>query len=179
MENEVLEAHEHAEHGGHPLTMPVTVTLAILAVLIAVATLLAQRSSKEELLLQTQETDQWAFFQAKNSGMHGMQNGADILGVLTPVDKDKAAELREKYLKEAERYKDEKAEAQKEAEKLKDERQIVARRGDRFEAGEVFLEIGLILSSLTLLTKNRLFWMAGIVSAIVGVGVAISGFLLH
>ena len=60
--HEVLEGHE--EHGGHedsPLTIPVSVTLSILAVLVAIATLFGHRSAKEELLLQTQETDQWAY----------------------------------------------------------------------------------------------------------------------
>src|SRR5208283_4755520 len=133
--HELLEAHE--EHEGHeesPFTIPVSVTLSILAVLVAIATLLGHRAAKEELLLQTQEADQWAFFQAKNSGLHGMQTGADMLATLAPVDKEQAATLREKYLKEAERYTEEKAEAKKEAEALKGERLLVGRRGDRYEA---------------------------------------------
>ncbi len=178
--HDVLEG--HGGHGGHedsPLTMPVTVTLSILAVLLALVTLLGQRAAKEELLLQTQETDQWAFFQAKNSGLRTSQIGADMLSVLTPVDKEKAEALREKYQKEAERYTDEKAEAKKEAEKLKEERMVTSRRGDRYEAGEVFVEMALILSSLTLLTKKKLFWFTGITLGIVGIAVALSGFLLH
>lgn len=178
--HDVLEG--HAEHSGHedsPFTMPVTVTLSVLAVLMAGVTLLGHRASKEELLLQTQEADQWAFFQAKNSGLHGMQTGADMLGILTPVDKEQAAQLREKYLKEAERYAEEKAEAQKEAEDLKKERLIVGQRGDRYESGEVILEIALIICSFTLLTKKNAFWYSGMVLGAVGVVVAFSSFLLH
>ena len=169
-------------HGGHeasPFTMPVTVTLSILAVLLALVTLLGHRAAKEELLLQTQEADQWAFFQAKNSGLHAMQVGADQLEIFQPVEKEKAASYREKYLKEAERYTEEKSEAKKEAEGLKQERLLVGRRGDRYEAGEVILEIALIICTFTLLTNKKAFWYAGMLLGMLGIGVALSGFLLH
>jgi len=169
-------------HGGHeasPFTMPVTVTLSILAVLLALVTLLGHRAAKEELLLQTQEADQWAFFQAKNSGLHAMQVGADQLEIFQPVEREKAASYREKYLKEAERYTEEKSEAKKEAEGLKQERLLVGRRGDRYEAGEVILEIALIICTFTLLTNKKAFWYAGMLLGMLGIGVALSGFLLH
>jgi len=178
--HEVLEGHEG--DGGHkesPFTIPLSVTLSILAVLVAIATLLGHRAAKEELLLQTQEADQWAFFQAKNSGLHGMQTGADMLGTFTTVDKEKAEQLREKYLKEAERFTKEKAEAMETAEELKKERAVIARRGDRYEFSEVLLEIALILTSFTLITKRRFFWFAGSLLGLVGIAVALSGFLLH
>ncbi len=178
--HDVLEGHGgHEGPGEHTFTMPVTVTLSILAVLLALVTLLGHRASKEELLLQTQESDQWAFFQAKNSGLHGMQTGADMLATLTPVDKEKAAALQEKYVKEAERYTEEKAEAKKEAEKLKSERLMVEKRGDGYEAGEVVLEIALIICSFTLLTKKKAFWYGGMLLGIVGILIAFSGFLIH
>jgi len=177
---EVFEG--HADHEGHeasPLALRVTVTLAILAVLLALVTLFAHRAAKEELLLQTQEADQWAFFQAKNSGQHGMQTGADMLATLAPVDKEKAEALREKYLKEAERYGEEKKEAKDSAEELKKERLRVGSRGDRYEAGEVLLEIALIICSFTLLTQKKLFWYSGMLLGLMGMGTAFSGFLLH
>ncbi len=178
--HEVLEG--HAGHEGHeesPYTMPVTVTLSILAVLLAIATLLGHRAAKEELLLQTQEADQWAFFQAKNSGQHAMQIGADQAEVFVAVDKEKAAALHERYQKEAERYTEEKAEAKKEAEGLKKERLVVGQRGDRYEAGEVVLEIALIICSFTLLTKKKAFWYGGMLLGVLGVAIACSGFMLH
>jgi HD-GYP domain-containing protein (c-di-GMP phosphodiesterase class II) len=178
--HEVLEGHEG--DGGHeegPFTIPVSVTLSILAVLVAIATLFGHRSAKEELLLQTQEADQWAFFQAKNSGLHGMQTGADMLGTFTTVDKEKAEQLREKYLKEAARYSTEKAEAQEKAEDLQKERAVIVQRGDRYEVSEVLLEIALILTSFTLITKKKFFWFAGSLLGLAGFAVALSGFLLH
>ena len=155
------------------------VTLSILAVLVAIATLLGHRGSTEELMLQTKASDQWALFQAKNIRLHEMQSFADVLGTLAPVDKEKAEALRERYLREAERYEKEKDEAAERARELEKERELVSRRTDRYEAGEVILEIALIICSLTLLTKKRFFWVSGIALGLVGVCVALSGFLIR
>jgi Domain of unknown function (DUF4337) len=178
--HEIMEAHESAEHGEESaLLMPVAVTLSILAVLVAISTLLGHRASTEELLLQTRATDQWALFQAKNIRLHEMQSVADMLGTFTPVQKEKAEALREKYASEVERYENEKDEVSEQAKELEGERDLLARRGDRFDAGEVILEIALIVCSLTLLTKKRIFWILGMVLGLVGLVTTVSGFLLR
>ena len=159
--------------------LPVAVTLSILAVLVAVATLLGHRASTEEIILQTKATDQWALFQAKNIRLHEMQGFADLLGTLSPVDQEKAEVLREKYLKETDRYEKEKEEVNEQAQELEKGRELVGRRTDRYEAGEVILEIALIICSLTLLTKKRIFWFSGIVLGLIGLGTTLSGFLIH
>ena len=66
--SEGIELPEHEEHERHlhPLTIPVSVTISILAVLGAIVTLMGHRAHTEELLLQAKATDQWAYYQAKN-----------------------------------------------------------------------------------------------------------------
>jgi hypothetical protein len=178
--HEVLEGTEgHSGHEENPLTIPVSVTLSILAVLVAISTLMGHRSSKEELLLQTQEADQWAFYQAKNSGLHFMQLRLDLLETFPIADKEKAEQKREKALKEVERYNKDKEDAKEKAEELQKERAVIARRGDRFEGAEVLLEIALILTSFTLLTKKKFFWIAGSLLGLAGIALSLSGFLLH
>ena len=175
--HEVMEPPEEG-HESNPLILPVSVTVAIFAVLVAMVTLVGHRASTEEILLQAQANDQWAYYQAKNSRSHEMQGVADILGTFAPVDKEKAAALREKYLKESERYEKEKEEAGDKAKDFEKEKELINRRGNRFDAGEVLLEIALIICSLTLLTKKKVFWIASIGVGIVGIAVALSGFLL-
>jgi len=178
--HEVMEAKEaQGGHQDHRLVLPVAVTLSLLAVLVAIATLLGHRASTEEIIVQTKATDQWAFFQAKNIRLHEMQGFADLLGTLTPVDKEKAEALREKYLKETDRYEKEKERASEQAKELEKERELSSRRADRYEAGEVILEIALIICSLTLLTKKRLFWLSGMALGLIGVCTTLSGFLIH
>jgi hypothetical protein len=176
--HEVLE--EHAQHHEEePWTLPVAITISILAVLVAMATLMGHRSSIEAVLLQTQATDQWAYYQAKNNRLHQMQIDADLLGVLTAADKEKAAALREKYLQEIERYNNDKDQISDKAKEFENERAVVSRREDRFDAGEVILDIALIICSLTLLTRRKGFWYSGMVIGVVGFFVGISGFLVH
>src|ERR1700688_2211310 len=100
---ETVEEHSHDPH-----VLPVSLTISILAVLVAAVTLLGHRAHTEELLLQSQATDQWAFYQAKNIRLHEMQGMVDLLGTITPVDKEKNSALRDKYLKDVERYNDDK-----------------------------------------------------------------------
>jgi len=50
---------------------------------------------------------------------------------------------------------------------------------DRFDAGEALLEIGLVICSMTLLTKKKIFWFSGMAIAGVGVAIACTAFLLH
>jgi hypothetical protein len=178
--HETVELPEaHHQHGDNPFLVPVSVTISILAVLIAGVTLLGHRAHTEELLLQTEATDQWAYFQAKNIRLHETQGIADLLSALTPHDKEKAATLQEKYLKEVERYEGDKEDISEKAKEFEKERNLVSRRADRFDGGEALLEIGLVICSITLLTKRRAFWFGGMLIGLAGVGLAITGFLLH
>jgi hypothetical protein len=177
--HEAMEAHEAAEHHeAIPFMMAIAVTLSTLAVLVSIATLLGHRASTEESVLQIKVADQWALFQAKNNRQHQMQVAADMVSTLAPADKEKAAALFEKYQKEAERYEKEKDEAGEQSKEIDAERDLAVRRGDRYDAGEVILEIALIVCSLTLLTKKRIFWFAGIVVGLAGLFTTASGLLL-
>ncbi len=176
--HEVLEEHAH-HHDDEPWTLPVAITISILAVLVAMATLMGHRSSIEVVLLQTQASDQWAFYQAKNIRLHEMQSVSDMLGVLPAEEKERADALREKYRKETERYEKDKEQISEKAKEFEAERMVVARREDRYDAAEVILEIGLIICSLTLLTKRKLFWYSGIVIGAIGFVVGLSGLLVH
>ena len=173
------EVMEDAEHEGESRTLSVAVTMAILAVLVATATLMGHRAATEELLLQTRASDQWAFFQAKNIRLHEMQAVTDILSTVQPMDKERTEAMREQYAKEVERYEKEKDEISEKAQELEKDRDVVSQREDRYDAAEVILEIALIICSLTLLTKKRLFWLAGILVGIAGVAAGVSGFLIR
>jgi Domain of unknown function (DUF4337) len=179
--HDVLEgrAEPEEEHKPSPYTVPVSVTLSILAVLVAMATLLGHRANTEQLLLQTQAADKWAEYQAKSQRQVARSIAADELGVFTTVDKEKSEALREKYLKETERYDKEKEALSEQAKDLEKERAVIGARANRFEAGEVLLEIGLILASFTLLTNKRIFWWVGSLLGVCGIAVVVSGLFLH
>ena len=176
------ELEGHAGHaGGHggPLVIPVSITISILAVLVAAVTLLGHRAHTEELLLQGQAMNQWAYYQAKNGRLNTDQTVADLLGVITTVDKEQGEALRAKYRKGVERYATDKDEISEKAQELEKERDLYQRRADHFDAGEGILEFALIICSLTLLTDKKFFWFSGIAIGVVGVIVALTGFLVR
>ncbi|PYV63417.1 MAG: hypothetical protein DMG97_37810 [Acidobacteria bacterium] len=114
--------------------------MAILAVLVAAASLLGHRSHTEEVVLQNKVTDQWAYYQAKNIRRHTDELFADFASVITASDPQKAAQLREKYRTEADRYRDEQKDIDSEAKKLEQETTLERRCADRYDLGEVFLD---------------------------------------
>jgi len=177
---ELQELHEHAEHAKHdPTIAPVSMTMAILAVLVAVVSLLGHRAHTEEVLLQNKASDQWAYYQAKNIRRHNDELFADLTAITPAKDAAQLDKLREKYSQEADRYRDEQKEIETEARKLESEVAGERARADRYDLGEVFLEVALVITSITLLTKRRIFWSAGLVLGVVGLIIAGTGWMIH
>src|SRR6266851_1382404 len=101
------------------------------------------------------------------------------VSVTIASDTAAVAKLREKYSQEAERYKDEQKEIEGEARKLELEFATERTRADRFDLAEVFLEVGLVITSITLLSGKRIFWSVGMVLGVVGIVVAVTGLMVH
>jgi hypothetical protein len=180
MSPELHELHEQAEHGKHtPSLAPVTVTMAMLAVLVAVVSLLGHRAHTEELLLQTRASDQWAYYQAKNIRRHTDEVFSDLTAIANSSDTAALGRIRDKYKMEADRYKDEQGDIQTEARRLEAEVAVERNRANRFDLGEVFLEMALVITSITLLSGKRGFWYFGLLLAVAGLALAISGLLVH
>ena len=180
MSDELQELQEHAEHAAHDRSMaPVSLTMAVLAVLVAVASLLGHRAHTEEVILQNKSTDQWAYYQAKNIRRHTDELFADFASVMSTGDPKRLAELRQKYQAEANSYRDQQNEIESEAKQMDQETNHERRRADRYDLSEVFLEVGLVVTSITLLSGRRIFWKAGVVLGIVGVVVAVSAPLVR
>lgn len=180
MSEELHELQEHAEHARHdPSLAPISLTMAILAVLVAVVSLLGHRSHTEELVLQEKASDQWAYYQAKNIRRHTDEIFSDFTAIVSSSDPGALGRLRDKYKMEADRYKDEQTDIQAEAKHIEDEVLVAQRRADRFDLGEVFLEIALVITSITLLSGRRIFWYLGLVLGVIGIVAAGTGLLIH
>jgi uncharacterized protein DUF4337 len=180
MSDELQELQEHAEHAHeNPSLAPVSLTMAVLAVFVAVVSLLGHRAHTEEVVLQAKSSDQWAYYQAKSIREHEDELFADFAAAAGVSDAGAMAKFKEKSAQEGDRYKHDKAEIQDEARKLEAEVLMEERRADRYDLAEVFLEIGLVITSITLLSGRRIFWHLGIVLGVVGVVVAVMGAMIH
>lgn len=180
MSEELNELKEHAEHAReHPDLAPVTLTMAVLAVLVATVSLLGHRTHTEEIILQNKVTDQWAYYQAKNIRLHTDELFADLAGVVASEDAEGAAKFQEKSRGEADRYRDEKKELEAKGHELEREFAVTHRKADRFDLSEVFMEIALVITSITLLSGRRIYWHLGLLMATAGVLIAASAWMVR
>jgi predicted ribosome quality control (RQC) complex YloA/Tae2 family protein len=180
MPEEIHELQENAEHAHKdPSLVPVTVTMATMAVLVAAVALLGHRAHTEELLNQTRATDTWAEYQAKSIREHGYEEFLDLLALVDSKNPEGAEKTKQKYEKEVERYKQDMDQLQDKATDFEKEVEHARHTANRFDLGEVCLEAALVITSMTLLTRKRLYWNVGMALAVLGLGVAATGFLVR
>src|SRR5437879_12210381 len=76
---EIKELSEQANVFGEKT---IGLTMAIMAVLLAFATMLGHRTHTEEVLIQTKANDQWAYYQAKNIRSHMYEANSEMAGLI-------------------------------------------------------------------------------------------------
>jgi hypothetical protein len=189
-----IEEAEHASHAAHnPFDKRVTITIAVVAALLACVTLLSHRAHNETLQLElasndalTEAANEWNYFQAKKNRQYLYESMVKLTGVLAKEANasEKASEHIAGWTKEAERYKEEAEKIQHKAKELQDESKkhktdsiLIHHRGNRYDLGELCVEIGLVLCSLAVLTKKPGFWISGMTAAGLGAIIALTGFL--
>jgi hypothetical protein len=178
--NEAHELQEHAEHGAHDTSMrPVAFTMSLLAVLVAIATVLGHRTHTEAVLDQNKATDQWNEYQAKKIRSYNTALESQLLAVVSVADKDKAAQAINQNADHQAKWEKDLDEIQKEARKLEAEVKLDEAKASRFDLGEALLEIGLVITSVTLLTRRRSYWYLGMLFGVAGVISACAAFLIH
>src|ERR1700756_1251253 len=133
---EPQELAENTEKARETGQRAIGLTMAILAVLLAVSTLLGHRAHTEEVLLETRATDQWNYFQAKNIRSHVYDADAEIANLFAEKGAEAAADFR---VKSAQQKKDSE-EIQAEAEKLGREVDTASRKASFYDGSELVLE---------------------------------------
>src|SRR5450759_4275629 len=99
------EAKAEAEDGRERKHMaPVSLTMAILAVMVATVSRLGHRAHTEEILLQTRATDQWAYYQAKNIRRNNLEALDDVLTALENTKEERAQEVQKRLHDEIDKY---------------------------------------------------------------------------
>jgi hypothetical protein len=171
-----LEIHHEVEVDD-PFGKKIGVLASLLAVLLGVVTIVSHRAHTDAVLFKSEANDKWSFYQSKRIKFHSLELGVDLLNAM-PVRNTAATETLARYEKEKKRYTKESAEAQDDARKQDEEAKHVEDQALRFDFGEGLIEIGLVLTSLYFIARSKLFPAVGVLSALLGLGAAISGYLL-
>jgi hypothetical protein len=171
-----LEIHQEVE-GADPFGKKIGILASIMAVLLGIVTIVSHRAHTDAVLFKSDANDKWSFYQAKRIKFHSLELGVDLLNAMTERGPQATLTLA-RYEKEKQRYTRESEEAQADARKMDDKASHVEDQALRFDFGEGLLEIGLVLSSLYFISRSKLFPAVGVVSALLGLAAAISGYLL-
>jgi hypothetical protein len=191
--HEHLEHIEHQEHAAHsPFDKKVAMTMAIVAACLAAVTLASHRAHNETLQLQIEAsikqnevTDEWGRYQAKKIRQYGYEAMAAESEFLAhdPSKEEKANSAIADWRKKAARYEGELKELEeKNKEKEGEVKSLIKRselthhQGDRFDLGELGIELSLVLCSVAVLTKRAAFWYSGMGVGFVGAVAALTAF---
>lgn len=169
-------AHDHAvEHGGEEkgLGQYIAIFTAILASIGAIVSYQggatqneAMMYKNEAVLLKTQASDQWNFYQAKSNKGHLMELASDI----APKDK------KEFYTHQLEKYEQEKAQIKQKAEALEAESKKANEQSEKvmiphhhLAQSMTLIQIAISLASITVLTRKKWLFVTAAVAAVGGV----------
>ena len=174
-----LDAHEHVEHAEHarhandPFVTRVSITIALLAVLAAIVGSLetvesatAINATSKAVLAQDRATDAWNEYQADSLKKHLYGLAADQAGPDAARYRRTAAD--QGQAQQTVRGRAEAAEHDRE--RLIATSETSERRHHWLTAAAALLEIGIGVSSVSIITKNRLFWFGALALGAGGLG---------
>jgi hypothetical protein len=165
------------EHAADPNTRRVGILVGVVGILLSVVTIASHRAHTEAVIHRTESNDAWAYYQAKKIREYTSEVALTLLHALSaepakleaPAQKLESA--RAKYAADAEKIQDD-------ARAKDGETKIEERRALRFDIGEGFLELGLVLCSLYFLARKSFFPIFGVLASAVGTAMGVAGFLL-
>lgn len=188
-----IEHAEHAAHAAHDtFNSRVTITIAIIAAVLAGVTIQGHRAHNMVLLkqleasmLKSEAFNKWAQFQAYNVRSHLYQTESELVKfvAVVPGAEGSRDESVKRWLGQIDKYEKhsmpETASEAREFDRRSAEFAHAAmewhHKAERLDLGDLGLQLGVVLASLAILTKRRAFWYTGIASAIIGFAVAMTG----
>jgi hypothetical protein len=167
------------KEGGEESLNTISLAIAILAVLVAIVTVLGHRTHTEAVLMQGRASDEWNEYQAKKIRMESLLVVMDQMALQPTVDaKASAAKLTE-YKAHIAKWTVDLKEEQDTANEYQNEVKLAEAKAVRFDLGEALLEISVVLSSITLLTRRRTFFFGGLALGVVGLVIAASALMVR
>ena len=172
-----LEIHQEHEHGADPLGKKVGAMAAVLAVLLAVVTIASHRTHTAAIIHKSGSNDQWAYYQATRIKLHSTEMGENMVRLMGAKGEG-AEKMLSQYEGQKKKYEEQSEKLQEQAKEKDEAAEADEHRALRFDVGEGLLEIGLVLSSLYFISRKKMFPVLGLIAAVAGAAIAITGFLM-
>jgi hypothetical protein len=168
---------ESGEDGGESLRS-ISLGISILAVVVAMVTVLGHRTHTEAVLMQSRAGDQWNEYQAKKIRMDNLSVDVDLLALQPSNDPAAVASKTKEYQAHIDKWKTDLAEEEEKAHDFEKEVSRAEAKAGHYDLGEALLQIAVVLCSITLFTRNRAYFLLGLGLGVAGIVVAFSALLL-
>ncbi len=161
-------------------------TTVIFAVCATLSTFKGGSYSTRSVLAQSQESNQWAYYQAKSikgyiydTQKEKLELDLSASGAKMPKALSQEYEQRiDSYAKKIKKYDEEKKEIENDAKKFEVIKEDAQKHSQIFGMAVIFLQIGILLSSIAALLKKKIVWVLGLALGVVGLVYFANGFLL-
>ena len=162
--NQMKEANEGREES----IKSISLAISILAVLVAMITVLGHRSHTEAILSQAHAGDTWTQYGEKRVRSDQTDGNIDLLTLQPNSNNEAVAKKLEEYRARQEKLKEQLAELEKQARDYETDVKHAEDQASRYDLGEALLQIGVVLCSITLFTRRRLYFLIGLALGVAG-----------
>jgi Domain of unknown function (DUF4337) len=176
---EMQEFSKQVQEGGEASLTNISLAISILAVLVAMVTVLGHRSHTEAVLTQSRAGDQWNLYQAKKIRMESLEVVVDQMALQPTTDAKASAAREAEYKAHIAKWTTDLAEEQKTAESFERQVEHAEAQAGHFDLGEALLQISVVLCSITLFTRRRSYFLGGLLLGAAGLVVAASAWLVR
>ena|SRR5437868_11696881 len=176
---EMQEFAKQMKEGGEESLTSISLAISILAVLVAMVTVLGHRSHTEAVLAQARATDQWNLYEAKKIRQDNLSVVIDQMQLQPTLNPKGTHDKLAEYKAHIAKWTNDLDETRKTAEGFQQKVEHAEKQAGRFDLGEALLQISVVLSSITLFTRRRSYFFGGITLGAAGLIVAASAWLVH
>ena len=165
--------------GGESSMTHVSLIIAVLAVLVAMVTVLGHREHTEAVLMQSRAADQWNEYQAHKIRLQQVTVAEDLLSLESGASSSAVQTKLAEYKSHTGKWQ---AELDSDSEKARDfetEVTTAEKKAARYDLGEAMLQIAVVLASITLLTRSQLYVVVALGLGLIGLVIAFSALLVH
>lgn len=177
--SEVAEFSKEMREAGEQSLTHVSLIISVLAVLVAMVTVLGHREHTEAVLSQARATDQWNEYQAHRIRQYEVGLATDIISMQPAADRSAAQPKLQEYKQRQAKFQTQLNDDSREARANEAEVAVAEKRAARFDLGEALLQIGVVLASITLLTRQWRYVIVALLLGLAGLVSAASAGFVH
>ena len=182
MEEIVLEATDEASHGNRSAKL-IGLLISVLALFLAVSEMLGKSAQTHALALNIEASDTWNFFQAKTIRQTMLRTNMEGMKLQADVSKPEVEKQMTAWQASIDRWESEPSTNEGRKELIKKAKEIEAKRDGyleqyhAYEFASLLIQLGIVLSSVTLLTSIMWFSAGSIGLGLAGLAVLIGSYL--